>query len=186
MKNKNKNIALRVGELADAYALETLYNEMKPLFPNDNIYFSVYYKSDESRKLLEKYPLLKKGTIQPDYNLHKSNPDLVIMARSDTTNDLSRYEFGPYRTFAIDAAILKAMRRLPTPEQCKKVRELYGLRKISKPLIVIGWLGAYNNPRDKKGEREKGQVKELFKLLVKHAYLVTTPARCEMPVLKYC
>lgn len=183
---KNKNIALRVSELADAYALETLYNEMKPLFPRDNIYFSVNYKSKESRRLLEKYPQLENGLIQPDYKLNNSDADLVIMARSDTTEDLSRYELGPYRTLAIDAAVLKAMRKLPTPEQCMKIRGQFGLGKTDKPLIVIGWLGAYNNPRDKKGEREKEQVKGLLALLTKHAHLVTTPAKCEMPVLRYC
>jgi len=171
-----KNIALRVGEIADAYALETLYNEMKDVFPDKNIYFSVHCNADTPRKMLEKYPLLEKGHIQPDYKLVKSKPDLVVMVGSDTTEDLSRYEKGPFRILVIDAPLLKAMKKFPVPGQLRKIKKEYGLENLQKPLAVMGWL-----PHGKDGEK----AKKLITSLIPDVHFVVTPDRKGFPALKY-
>ena len=133
-KRKRKNIALRVNEIADAYALETLYHEIKDEFKDDNVYFSPSYGWQAVKDILRKYPQI------PNYEsgLYSSKPDLVIQAHSDRTEDLSRYERGPFRTLAIDISILKACKNLPTPRKCEQIKQEYDLKNKEKPLAVLG------------------------------------------------
>lgn len=172
-KLKPKNIALRVREMADAYALETLYHEMKPFFPNDNIYFSVKNRAHNNTKdVAERYPYIAHG----DYSLHHSKPNLVVQVMSDTTEDLSRYELGPCRTLVIDAALLKAMRKLPSPKQLKKIKKEYNLDKEQRPIAVMGWIPY------KEGKRA---AKKLILSLIPDVRFVATPDRNGYPTLKY-
>ena len=178
MIKKPRNISLRAGELADAYALKTLYNELKSIFPNDHLYFSLAPRSGIPPEIFEGYPVLKHGIIQPDYELNKSKPSMVIMVRSDTTEDLPRLEGGKYRTLCIDASLLKAMRPLPSNERCHEIKERYKLDGIERPLITLGWLGYYNKSIETVSKQKKRQTEKLISLLAERAHLITTPGRC--------
>jgi len=190
MANKRtKNIALRVHEISDSYALETLYHELKKAFPEDNLYFSC--NTDKTaRAIVSKYSLLEKGNIQPDYKLYFSRPGLVIQVMSDTTEDLARYESGPFKTLCVDVSLLKAMRVLPSPSELKRIKKQYGLEAIDESLATMGWLSMHqtlgmDNEAKKIVESEKVESARLIRSIAKTAHLIVTPPRCPYPSLKY-
>jgi hypothetical protein len=132
-------------------------------FKEHNLYFINRHAMSHIHDIL-KDTMPKNGRISfGQHALYHSKPNLVMMSYSDVLEDLSRYEYGPFRTFAIDAALLKACKPILNDSQKNVILEKYGLKNNNKPIVVIGRIG-YD---------ENGKHQEIIKELLPYAKIIT-------------
>jgi hypothetical protein len=126
----DKNIGFFVTEIAEAFALKTLMDAARPVFPSDNLAFRGDSISRSYKDILGPYT-------HGQYAMLNFKPDLIITSYSDMHTDLERGEGGPYRQLAVDAAILKACKPLFSQEEKARIKESYGIPG-EKPIVVLG------------------------------------------------
>ncbi|HYD03802.1 MAG TPA: hypothetical protein VEC16_05905, partial [Alphaproteobacteria bacterium] len=125
-----KKIALRFSEVAEAYMMRTL-NEYLHDKIDEKIHMYVPSGRTNLRNIIPKYIADQRGLMYLE-------PDLVIGPYSDVFTNMKRYEGGPYRTFAIDAAILKACKPVPDEQGIRILKQKYNIQ-TNKPIFTIGF-----------------------------------------------
>ena len=126
------NIVFNVGELADLYALRTLYKYLskKDKTHNFEFSFSGNVENQRGRQIIGESNFQYKKFLKPD---------IVV----STYSDMGGRTFGDKR-FEIDISILKNCAKPVTIEKKEEILKKYNLKK-DKPLLVIGFSNTTSN-----------------------------------------
>lgn len=119
-----KTVQFYVGELAEAYGLKTLYDYVKTVAMNADIFFYNGCSRSRSTEILA-------GCEQ---KFLATNIDLEVCGFAD----ISHYSNDASRTLRVDLAILKNCAVPLTAEQKSQLRKKYGIDN-ARPVLVVGF-----------------------------------------------